>query len=109
MTFHSYAMIFLMAAGVIFLRFLPLLCFGGKRKVPAWLPSWAQLLGAAVIAMLVIYGMTDAAAFAECGAGRILPVIAASVFTGALHWIFGNPLLSIISGTTLFMLMLRFL
>ena len=47
----------------------------------------------------------DLAVF-ECGTNRLLPALAASALTVILHWFIKNPLVSIISGTALFMLLI---
>ena len=106
MTLHQYAMIAVMFGVVVFLRTIPFLLFTGKRKVPAWLLYLGNVLTAAAIAMLVVYSLYDNLEFTTFGKHRIVPALLASLLTVVLHWFIKNPLVSIISGTALFMLLI---
>lgn len=106
MTLHQYAMIAVMFGVVVFLRTIPFLLFTGKRKVPAWLLYLGNVLTAAAIAMLVVYSLYGNLEFTTLGKHRIVPALLASLLTVVLHWFIKNPLVSIISGTALFMLLI---
>ncbi|MBE6381079.1 MAG: branched-chain amino acid transporter AzlD [Lentisphaerae bacterium] len=109
MTLHQYAMIAVMFAVVVLLRTVPFLLFSGKRKVPAWLLYLGNVLTAAVIAMLVVYSLYSNLEYTTLGAGRLIPGLLASAVTVILHWFIKNPLVSIISGTAVFMFLIQFM
>lgn len=88
------------------LRALPFILFGsGRRRPPAVISYLGKVLAPAIIALLVVY----------CFAGYVrngclssefhgMAELAASVLTVVLHLWRRNPLLSIASGTALYML-----
>ena len=106
MTTHQYIMLAVMATVVIVLRAVPFMLFSGKNKVPQLLLYLGSVLTAAAIAMLVIYSIYSNLEYTTCGTNRLLPALAASALTVILHWFIKNPLVSIISGTALFMLLI---
>ena len=106
MTIHQYIMLAVMAMVVIALRAVPFMLFSGKSKVPALLLYLGSVLTAAAIAMLVIYSIYCNLEYTSFGTNRLLPALAASALTVVLHWFIKNPLVSIISGTALFMLLI---
>ena len=102
-----YALVVLLAVGVLsyLLRALPFLLFGGRKEPPQVVKYVGRVLSPAAIAMLVIYcyageiakpvqGMSGAAAAAPYLAGAL---------TVALQLWRRNPLVSILSGTALYM------
>ena len=106
MTLHQYALIAVMAVVVIILRSIPFVLFSGKRKVPPSLLYLGKVLTAAAIAMLVVYSLYSNLEYNAFGCGRIVPALIAAAVTVLLHWFIKNPLVSIISGTAVFMLLI---
>lgn len=90
------------------LRAFPFLLFGSGKKCPPIITYIGKVLSPAAIAMLVIYCYCSAykgKAFPASGAG--LPEFAASLVTVLLHLWKRNPLLSIISGTAVYMFLVQ--
>ncbi len=102
---HSFYAIAVMAIITALLRFLPFLIFKGKASTPAIVEKLGRLLPSAVIAMLVVYCMKD---MHFSGMVGYLPAIIASLLTGGLHIWKRNTLLSVISGTVCYMLLVQF-
>ncbi|MCQ2378225.1 MAG: AzlD domain-containing protein [Victivallaceae bacterium] len=103
MTGHQWLLLAIMAAVVALLRFLPFLCFGGKRPVPPLFLYLGKTLSAAAIAMLVVYGMATVSG----GGGSPVALALAALIVVFLQWKIGNPLLSIFAGTAFYMLALQ--
>ena len=101
-TFYASAVMALITA---LLRFLPFLIFKGKASTPPLVEKLGRLLPSAVIAMLVVYCMKDVNFSATAG---YLPAIIASLLVGVLHIWKRNTLLSVISGTVCYMLLVQF-
>ena len=104
MTLHQYAMIAVMAAAVILLRSIPFVLFSGKRKVPPSLLYLGKVLTAAAIAMLVVYSMFGVLDYNTSGWSNLPWGLLAGIVTALLQYFFKNPLISIISGTAVYML-----
>ena len=102
---HTFYAIAVMAVITALLRFLPFLIFKGKASTPPLVEKLGRLLPSAVIAMLVVYCMKDVHFSAISG---YLPAIIATLLTGALHVWKRNTLLSVISGTVCYMLLVQF-
>lgn len=102
---HTFYAIAVMALITALLRFLPFLIFKGKASTPPLVEKLGRLLPSAVIAMLVIYCMKDVNFSATAG---YLPAIIASLLVGVLHIWKRNTLLSVISGTVCYMLLVQF-
>ncbi|MEE1266793.1 MAG: AzlD domain-containing protein [Akkermansia sp.] len=102
---HTFYAIAVMALITALLRFLPFLIFKGKAATPPLVEKLGRLLPSAVIAMLVVYCMKDMHFSAISG---YLPAIIASLLTGVLHIWKRNTLLSVISGTVCYMLLVQF-
>ena len=100
--FYAIAVMALITA---LLRFLPFLIFKGKASTPPLVEKLGRLLPSAVIAMLVVYCMKDVNFSATAG---YLPAIIASLLVGVLHIWKRNTLLSVISGTVCYMLLVQF-
>ena len=83
-------------------RFLPFIVF--KRSTPEYISYLGRVLPSALIGMLVIYCLKDVSVTA---APHGLPeLIAAAVVVGLQAWK-RNSLLSILSGTVVYMLMVQ--
>ena len=102
---HTFYAIAVMALITALLRFLPFLIFKGKASTPPLVEKLGRMLPSAVIAMLVVYCMKDVNFSATAG---YLPAIIASLLVGVLHIWKRNTLLSVISGTVCYMLLVQF-
>jgi branched-subunit amino acid transport protein AzlD len=107
-----YLLVLIAAVGALSfaLRALPFVLYAGsKGKMPAIVRYIGAVLSPAAIAMLCIYCFSGNLQF--CGA--LSPVHAAAWLGGAatviLHLWRGNPLISILSGTALYMTLIRVL
>ncbi len=105
MSFHRIAMLVVMAITVIFLRALPFLLFR-KRKVSPLFVYLGKVLSAAAIAMLIIYSFF---CVGHSGTGdgttEIFRLGGASLVVTICHLLLKNPLVSIISGTVVYMIL----
>ena len=86
------------------LRFLPFLLFGGGAKTPALIERLSKTLPFAIMGMLVVYCLKDVHFTAVSG---FLPALIASAVVVALHVWRRNTLLSILSGTVCYMLLVQ--
>ncbi len=91
-----------MAAVTVLLRFLPFLVF--RKETPPYISYLGRVLPSAIIGMLVVYCLKDmdvtAAPFG------IPKLIAAACVVGLQAWR-RNSLVSILSGTAVYMLLIR--
>ena len=91
-----------MAIATILLRFLPFWVF--KGKTPQYISYLGEVLPSSIIGMLVIYCLRNTAIIS---APHGLPeIIAAAIVVGLQIWK-RNSLLSILSGTVVYMLMIQ--
>ena len=94
----------IVAAGFVVnfgLRALPFILFGGKdRKIPAWIDRMSGFISPVIIAALVVYS------FAGLAWRTPWPYVAGAAVVGLQVWK-RNPLLSIVSGTVVYMLLLN--
>ncbi len=103
---HTYVIsqIAVMAIITLALRVAPFLIFGGKKTPPV-----VQFLGTylpyAIMGMLVVYCLTDVSVIS---APHGLPELIAIVLVAVLHIWRRNTLLSIVSGTVCYMLLIQF-
>ena len=99
---HSAILVAVMSAVTVLLRALPFLVF--RKKVPAYVTYLGRVLPPAIIGMLVIYCLKDTTVTAA-------PFGAPELIAGALVVILQawkrNALLSILSGTAVYMLLIR--
>ena len=99
---HSAVLIAVMSAVTVLLRALPFLVF--RKKVPAYVSYLGRVLPPAIIGMLVIYCLKDTAITAA-------PFGAPELIAGALVVILQawkrSTLLSILSGTAVYMLLIQ--
>ena len=103
------AAVIAVTAGItVFLRALPFLFFSPGRKCPPIIAYIGAVLSPAAIAMLAVYCLVSP--YREksfSGGGFGIPELAASVTVVLLHWKIGNPLLSILAGTAVYMLIIQ--
>ncbi|MDO5464266.1 MAG: AzlD domain-containing protein [Akkermansia sp.] len=102
---HTFYAIAVMALITALLRFLPFLIFKGKASTPKLVEKLGRLLPGAVIAMLVVYCLKDMNFSATAD---YLPAIIAGLLVGVLHVWKSNTLLSVISGTVCYMLLVQY-
>ena len=101
---HTGALIAVMAVGTILLRLLPFLIFRGGRATPPYIAYLGEVLPQAIIGMLVIYCLKDVTvASAPFG----LPELLAGGAVVLLQVLRRNSLVSILSGTAIYMLLLH--
>lgn len=93
-----------MSVVTILLRFLPFLVF--RKKTPGYITYLGEVLPAAIIGMLVIYCLKDIAPTVR--PFGIPELIAAAAVVGLQVWK-RNSILSILSGTALYMALIRLL
>ena len=99
---HAALLVAVMALFTMLLRFLPFLVF--RKSTPPYVAYLGQVLPAAIIGMLVIYCLKDTVLTrAPFGAPEIIS--AAAVI--ALQCWKRNSLLSILSGTVCYMLLVQ--
>ena len=95
-------LIAVMALVTMLLRFLPFLIF--RNETPAYITYLGKVLPSAIIGMLVIYCLKDTSFLAY---PHGLPEIIASVFVVVLQIWKRNSLISILSGTVVYMLLIQ--
>ena len=87
------------------LRFIPFIIFSGKRKTPEFITYLGRVLPFAIMGMLVVFCLKGVAPLSfPYGIPELISVIAVIL----LHVWKRNTLLSIISGTVIYMLMINF-
>ena len=101
---HAAVLVAVMAAVTALLRFLPFLIFRGGRKTPAYISYLGDVLPQAIIGMLVIYCLKDVS-FAAAPFG--LPELIAAAAVVVLQVWRRSSLVSILSGTAIYMLLIR--
>ena len=102
---HSILIIAVVAIVTAALRFLPFLIFNGKRKTPKVILYLGRVLPFAVMGMLVVYCFKGVSPLTY---PHGLPELIAAGIVAVLHIWKKNTLLSIISGTLSYMLLVQF-
>jgi len=102
---HEVLLIVVIALVTILLRFLPFLIFGRKQDVPEIVTYLGKYLPYAMIAMLVIYCLRGVSV-TKFPFG--MPEWIASALVILVHNWKRNTLLSILSGTIVYMLLVQF-
>lgn len=106
--FYLYAIICILVSGAatFLTRLIPFLLFSGGRQMPPKLKKIADILPSAVIAVLVVYGVSPQL----CNIGTdTIAALSALALTVILHLWRGNTLLSMFSGTAAYMVLIRLL
>ena len=101
---YAIAMIAVIALVTGALRFLPFLIFRGSRKTPPYIDYLGKVLPYAIMGMLVVYCLKGIS-FADFS--NWVPYLAASASVVLLHLWKRNTLLSIISGTVIYMILVQ--
>lgn len=103
-TIQAVITILIFAAGTMLMRFLPFLVFNEKRPVPKFVIYLGKALPGAVFAMLMVYCLKDVNVFS--GAHGI-PEALSILLIVILHLWKKNTILSIASGTILYMILVQ--
>ena len=101
---HAALIIAVAGAVTLLLRFLPFLVFGGKRETPPFVVYLGNVLPYAIMGMLVIYCLRG---ISFTAAANFLPELIACAVVVLAHVWKRNTLLSIISGTVCYMLLVQ--
>ena len=102
--FYAAAMIAVIALVTAALRFLPFFIFRGNRKTPKYVEYLGKVLPYAIMGMLVVFclkGVTFTAL------ENWVPYLVASAAVVLVHLWKRNTLLSIITGTVLYMVLVQ--
>ena len=101
---HAALLVGIMALVTMLLRFLPFLIFRKGRQTPAYITYLGNVLPQAIIGMLVVYCLKDTALTA---APYGLPELLAGLAVVGLQVWRCSSLVSILSGTAIYMLLIR--
>ncbi len=101
---HLLVSLLIMAVITFLLRALPFIIFNSKRKTPQYILWLGEVLPFAIIGMLVVYCLKHVE---FTSAPFALPEIASCLFVAIIHVWLRNPLLSIGSGTALYMFIVQ--
>lgn len=103
---HSHAALLVgaMALVTMILRFLPFVAF--RREIPPYVSYLGEVLPPAIIGMLVVYCLKDVQITSSPFG---LPELAAAVTVILAQWKNRNSLVSILSGTAAYMILIRLL
>ena len=101
---YAAAMIGVIALVTIALRFLPFLIFRGNRQTPKYVEYLGKVLPYAIMGMLVVYCLKGVSFTAL---SNWVPYLVASAAVVLLHLWKRNTLLSIITGTVLYMVLVQ--
>ena len=101
---HALIAIAVMTLVTVFLRFAPFLFLAGKEELP-YLKYLGKMLPSAIMGMLVVYCFkdTDITVTAE-----IIPALLASLVIVLIHALKKNTLLSILSGSLVYILLVNY-
>lgn len=102
---HSAALIAVVAAMTMLLRFMPFVIFGRNGKTPKYITYISSVLPYAIIGMLVVYCLKDVNLM---DTPHGLPELIAGATVVGLHLWKKNTLLSIAVGTVTYMLLIQF-
>lgn len=103
---HSHAALLVgaMALVTIILRFLPFVAF--RREIPPYVSYLGEVLPPAIIGMLVVYCLKDVQITSSPFG---LPELASALVVILAQWKSRNSLVSILSGTAVYMILIRLL
>ena len=101
---HGMALVAMVAAVTMLIRFLPFLVFGCGRPTPRFITYLAGVLPCAIMAMLVVYCLRGVDLL---GPTHGLPELIAAAAGVGLHCWKKNTLLSIATGTALYMVLVQ--
>jgi len=96
--------VLLMALVTYLIRLGPFLLFGKGKTSPKWVTYIGKVLPPAVMGMLIVYSLKSTE-WLQLSSG--LPVVVAIATTAVLHIWKRNNLLSILSGTAVYMVFIQ--
>ena len=102
---HAWLTVAVIALVTAALRFLPFLVFRGDRETPRFIQKLGNLLPYAIMGMLVVYCLKDVR-FTDLS-GFLPQLIAVLIVAGTYLWR-RNTLVSILSGTISYMILVQF-
>ena len=103
---HTLILIGICALVTAMLRFIPFIIFSGKRKTPEFITYLGKVLPFAIIGMLVVFCLKGTSVVTYPYG---IPEIIAVAIVVILHVWKRNTLLSIISGTVAYIVMVNFI
>ena len=103
-TVYTFILIAVAAIVTIALRAVPFVLFGGKRKMPDKIRQIADILPPAIMGVLVIYCLKNP--IASLDMSLVYQLIAVAVVV-LMHLWRRNTLLSIFTGTAVYMLLIN--
>ena len=101
---HSFLLVAVMSGVTVLLRALPFLVFHGGKPIPGWVTRLSVALPAAVMTMLVVYCFRKVTLTAMPFG---LPEVIATATVVGIHLWKKNSLLSVLSGTVVYMLLVQ--
>ena len=101
---HSMKLIAMIAFVTMLLRFLPFAVFGRNKTTPDYITYISSVLPYAIMGMLVVYCLKDVSIMT---APHGIPELLAGLVVVFLHYWKGNTLISILSGTVVYMLLVQ--
>ena len=101
---HGIALVAVVAAVTMLIRFLPFAVFGCGRPTPRFITYLAGVLPCAIMAMLVVYCLRGTNLF---GPTHGLPELISAAAVVLLHLWKKNTLVSIAAGTALYMVLVQ--
>lgn len=101
---HDIALVVLMTVITFGSRLLPFLLFGRGKQPPGWVVYLGKYLPPAMIALLVVYCVRD---ITFTALGGWLPYLVAGAAVVLLQWKTKNDLVSIFTGTALYMVLVQ--
>ncbi len=102
---QTLVIILVVVLGTQLTRWIPFLVFPENRKIPEFVSYLGKMLPAAMMGLLVVYCFKSVS-FISAPYGQ--PELIASAVVVVMHLWRGNTLLSIGSGTILYMLLVQF-
>ena len=101
---HAVLTVAIMSSVTLLLRVTPFVIFSGKRRLPAFITYLGTVLPYAIMGMLVVYCLKDTSFATVSGC---LPQFIAGVIVVLTYVFKRNTLISIISGTVSYMLLVQ--
>lgn len=101
---HTWGVIAIIALVTAALRFLPFVIFNDSKKTPEIIEKLGTILPFAIIGMLVVYCLKE---ISFTNVSGFLPMLIACFVVGALYIWKRNTLISIISGTICYMVLVQ--
>lgn len=98
------AAVFVMAIITYLIRFAPFVLFGKHQKTPEWVMYLGNYLPPAVMGMLIVYSIKSTNILQI---NQAAPLVIAILVTGILHLWKRNNLISILSGTGIYMVLIQ--